>query len=980
MCNMLLERKQFEEDTRIRDESLFHCASGRIGVRGCFEEGVPEGAVSIRGTYLNGFAEKEAISYNEKLYGFTDSKETIVNLPDAQGIELTVNGKKLCCWSDKACDYYYALDMNAGMVVRHFVYMTENGKLDISFERFASIERPGLFTIGCRVKSVDFSGELDIKSFLNGNVRNFTSTSDPRMASGDGKMLKVNFAGVRAYKNADDAGKVMEIEAETINSHRMVSAAVLHDISLYSGGAYAKVSCEYLCNDELITAKAVFNIVPGDEIVLYKYCYYQELQDRENRYQELFAAEQYGFEELKKEQKNNFDRFWDVSRVLIDSDEVKQEYMDYCLYALYCSAGRDGMTSISAKGLTGEGYEGHYFWDSEIYIFPFFLMTEPKIAKALLEYRYLHLNDARKHAERMGHMSGALYPWRTISGSECSSHYPSGSAQYHINGDIAHAFSSYWYATGDESFLEKTCELLVETARLWIDAGHWYEGQFRIDCVTGPDEYTCLVNNNYYTNSCAAENLLNAARLCGELKKRGNFEALKAKLNLSEEEIEAFRNAGENMYFPHDEKLKIIAQDDSFLKKKRWNIEKIPKDKFPLLMNYHPILINRYQVLKQADSVLANHIYREEDLLTMKRSFEYYEAITTHDSSLSNCIYAIVAARLGDMERAEGYFTSCIGTDTSDQNGNTKDGLHIANMGGVYRVMTCGFGGVSMQCGTLSIFPILPASFSKLSFPVFWQGRRILVSAEKDLCTLQLLEGQPLTLEVFGQQVLLAGTSTVRRTVKGVVFDLDGVITDTAVFHYRAWKTLADSLGISFNEELNENFKGVSRAQCLKLLLAWGNRQVSEAEFDELLERKNNIYCEYLETLTPANILPGIEACLAMLKEKHIPTALFSVSKNTDTILSKLGLTAAFDAVVTGRDIQHSKPHYEGYLLSAMRLGVDPRLCMMVEDSVAGITGAKAVSMKTLAIMARNTAGADKCVPSTAGVQCAVAEMTGCAN
>ena len=964
MASIQYTEKDYIESSRLKRESVFHTASGTLGIRGSFEEGAPDNAVSIRGAYLNGFCENEPITYNERLYGFAEEKQQIVNLPDAQTIRLTAGGKQLRCFEGK--NLVQTQDMESGQYRRSFVCDTPSGALSVCFTRIVSFVMPELFAVECRVQSLGFEGELKIESCLNPDVRNFTDKNDPRVASGDGKILSTVFSGIR--------NDMMAVVAETANSKRMVACVSAHDLPGMTS---------FIRENGVLSEEKSVMLSQGSEFVFHKFTVYHELTSEAQLCEAITALEEarsMGFAAIAESQRAFLEKFWRDSRVLVEGNEDLQSQLDFCLYGMLSSAGRDGKTNVAAKGLSGEGYEGHYFWDSEIYIFPFFLTCVPETARALLEYRYRQLTAARAHARMLGHSSGALYPWRTITGSECSSHYPSGSAQYHINGDIAHAFASYWLVTQDETFLPEICEVLVETARLWLDTGHWLDGEFRIDCVTGPDEYTCLVNNNYYTNAGAAENLLNAVRLCKELEKRGGLQSLKEKLSLTDAELAAFRAAGEKMYYPHSEKLGIIAQDDSFLSKKRVDLKDIPKANYPLLMHYHPLVINRYQVLKQADSVLANHIYREEDILTMRRSYEYYEAITTHDSSLSNCIYAIVAARLGDMERAERYFTSCIGTDTSDQNGNTKDGLHIANMGGVYRVMTCGFGGVSMQGGTLSIFPILPASFSKLSFPVFWQGRRILVSAEKDLCTLQLLEGQPLTLEVFGQQVLLAGTSTVRRTVKGVVFDLDGVITDTAVFHYRAWKNLADSLGISFNEELNENFKGVSRAQCLKLLLAWGNRQVSEAEFDELLERKNNIYCEYLETLTPANILPGIEACLAMLKEKHIPTALFSVSKNTDTILGKLGLAAAFDAVVTGRDIQHSKPHYEGYLLSAVRLGVDPRLCMMVEDSVAGITGAKAVSMKTLAIMARNTAGADKCVPSTAGVQCAVAEMAGCAN
>ena len=964
MSTMLLERNHFDEDTRIRDESLFHCASGKIGVRGCFEEGAPEGVVSIRGTYLNGFAETEVISYNEKLYGFTDSKETIVNLPDAQGVEFRVDGNKLCCWSENAGEYRYALDMSAGTVVRHFTYSTNNGRVELNFERFASVERPGLFTIGCRVKSIDFCGELEVKSFLNGDVRNFTTASDPRTASGDGRMLKVNSAYIKEYNNGPV--KFMEVEAETINSHRKVSTTVLTDISFSGEGKCTKVPCEYVSDGKLITARCSVAMTAGDELLLHKYCYYQELPGENDAYRELYKAWSLGFDGLKEEQKSCINRFWDVSRVMIDSSEVKQEYIDFCLYALYCSAGRDGKTSISAKGLTGEGYEGHYFWDSEIYIFPFFLLTNPEIAKSLILYRYSKLESAKKHARIMGHESGALYPWRTITGSECSSHYPTGSAQYHINGDIALAFAQYWNVTEDMTVLPEICEVLLETARLWMDVGHYKDGTFRIEAVTGPDEYTCMVNNNYYTNAGAAANLKNAVRLITILKISGGYEKLKDKTGLTEEELLAFSEASEKMYLPYDEKLGIIMQDDSFLDKKILDIASIPKENFPLLLHYHPLFLTRHQVCKQADAVLADFLFSNLKPITSKRTFDYYEAITTHDSSLSKCIFGIMAGKLGDSRKAKEYFLETLSTDMDDMHKNTRDGLHTANMGGSYLMVVRGFADITVDENGIKMFPMLPEGFRAYSFPLTYKGRCILVSVDADGVKLKLKSGDPVEIEVYGRKITVEYKETcVKRKCRAVIFDLDGVITDTAGFHYKAWKKIADELGIPFDEEKNEAFKGVSRKTCLELLLKWGNKELSSEEFENTLVRKNDYYKEMLNDLTPDDILPGIKECIKDLKNKGIKTALFSVSKNTDAILNRLSLSDEFDAKVTGYDIEFSKPHFEGYLKAAERLNVDPRLCIMVEDSVAGIEGAKKLLLKTFAIMKENAADADICVPST---------------
>lgn len=951
--------KNYNEKRRLSNESLFHTASGKLGIRGNFEEGVPEGMPSIRGAYLNGFCESEPIRYNEKLYGFPEEKQQIVNLPDVQTIRITAGGVPVVCWNGEGL--VQTLDMKNGVYERSFSFDAAGGKLSVLFTRLVSFVYPEVYAVECRIKSETYKGAIKVSSGLNADVTNFTDASDPRVASGNGHLLKTVSCGI------EDGAMLCEVQ--TNNSARSVSCAAVHDFNIISS-----------FNDEegKLSVETEYNLDCGSEIVFHKFCVYNEITENNPSSNARILADKMlalGFDELKSQQRKYLDRFWKCARVYLEGNDELQSQVDFCLYSLLSSAGKDGLSNVPAKGLSGEGYEGHYFWDSEIYVFPFFLMTQPETAKALLTYRYNHLPQAKAHAAELGHDSGALYPWRTISGSECSSHYPTGSAQYHINGDIAKAFSSYWDATADESFLPQICEVLVETSRLWINAGHWNDSVFCIDCVTGPDEYTCMVNNNYYTNSCAARNMLDAVRICKELGRLGGLDALKKKIKLTDDELAEFEKAGKGMYYPFDEKLGIIKQDDSFLNKKRWEIRDIPKENFPLLMHYHPLQINRCQILKQADSVLANHLYHEELPLVMRRSYDYYEEITTHDSSLSNCIYSVMAARLGDIKKASDYFEKCVGTDTSDNNGNTKDGLHIANIAGVYKALTAGFGGYKVDDKGLSVFPLLPEGISSMRFNFFYKGNLIGLYAVKNACILHLEEGNPVTLDVYGKTVRVDADVTVYRKMNAVIFDLDGVITDTARFHFQAWKKIADELGVPFDEKRNESFKGVSRARCLELLLSWGGLSMDEDTFNATLVRKNGYYREMLSTLTSEDILPGIKECLAELKADNIPFALFSVSKNTSLILEKIGLNGVFDVVVSGDDIRHSKPHYEGYLLAAQRLNVDPRLCVMVEDSSAGIAGAKALSLGTLAIMESNVENADVCISSTADIEDALFKM-----
>jgi len=951
--DLIFSSEGFNEKYRLKNETLFHVASGRLGVRGCFEEGAPEGATSIRGSYINGFCETEPIRYNEKLYGFPESKQIIVNLPDAQTIRIFDGAEAVVCW--KGEQLRRVMDMKNGVYERSFIFRSAKGSLAVKFTRLVSFTVRNLFAVKCSVTALEGSHDLRIVSELNGNVKNFTGTGDdPRVASGSGEMLNV--------VSFEQSKEKMSVTVETKNSRRRVRCDVTHDFA-----SCAEVETGV---DALLSCETAAHIEKGESFTFRKYAVYSELGVEETE------CKVYDFEALREDQHRYLENFWAHARVKISGDDDLQSQLDFCLWGMLCSAGKDGITNVAAKGLSGEGYEGHYFWDSEIYVLPFFLNTEPKIAKALLEYRYRHLDSARAHARTMGHESGALYPWRTITGSECSSYYPSGSAQYHINGDIAGAFLNYWKITHDTSFLPETCEVLAETARLWLNVGHWLDGSFRIDCVTGPDEYTCVVNNNYYTNCCAANNLMGAYLLCRELEKIGGLDALKEKLSLSDEELDEFKRAGEGMYYPNDEKLGIIAQDDSFLSKKRWDFSKLPKEDFPLLMHYHPLQINRCQVLKQADSVLANFLYREEDTLTMMRSFRYYEEVTTHDSSLSNCIYSVMAARLGDTKKAYAYLEKSIGIDTRDENGNTRDGLHIANMGGAYSILTFGFGGLRISDAGLSLFPIIPKELGKVSFPLYFRGRHIEVEAEDDTCTLSVTEGEALDVMVYGEKVnVTAEKITVCRKIKGVLFDLDGVVTDTAKFHFKAWQRIAGELGVDFDEAKNEQFKGVSRAACLKLMLGWGNISATDEEFETLLVRKNEYYKELLKSLSPKDVLPGIKEAIDYLHENNIPVSLFSVSKNTDAILENIGMREYFDKLVTGNDITNSKPHFEGYLLAAERIGVDHRLCVMVEDSEAGVKGAKNVAMKAVAIMQENKADADICIDTTAKLKEALAKL-----
>ena len=929
----------YADETLARDETLFHCANGYLGVRGCLEEGTKDGTLSVRGAYINGFCEEEEISYGERLYGFPDHKQVMVNLPDAQSIHLWAGGVQAAAWSDAAEEMTRLLDFQAGVAERTYQFNTTRGSLRISITRMASFALKELFVLRYCVTSLDYTGEIRLDSLLDGDVTNFSDPDDPRVASETKPKI------VTTRRQMD--GGCLALQAETLTGKRLLGCAAQHEMEGRAPELYAQ--------GNLLAARFLRDIYPGETVTLIKYCVYAEAAEGKSPIDTAVSLARYaqekGFAHWAKAQREYLDDFWRRSRVQIQGDARTQAYLDLCVYELLCAAGQDGRSSVAAKGLSGEGYEGHYFWDCETYAFPFFLMSAPQMAKKLLDYRYEHLDAARVNARMLGHERGALYPWRTITGSECSSYYPSGAAQYHINADIAHAFIQYWYATEDISYLPRICEVLVETARLYLDVGHMREGRFRIDGVTGPDEYTCIVDNNYYTNAGAANTFLEADSLCRLLDKNGGFDALSERIGITKAELAAFSVAGNAMYLPMDEKSGICKQDDSFLNKKRWDLSEIPPENFPLLMHYHPLFINRRQVCKQADTVLAHFLYREETALIMRRTYDYYEQVTTHDSSLSACVFSMMAARLGDLAAAKRYFEMTVGIDVEDQSGNTRDGLHIANMGGAYLSIIAGFGGLRLDSAGLRLFPLLPDGWTGYSFSLAYRGSRMSVSVNPNGCALRILEGESRGLVVYDKKVCISKQETqIDRPVRAVIFDLDGVVTDTARYHYAAWLRIANELNIPFDEQKNERFKGVSRAECMKLLLEMGGRSMPEEEAAIWLNKKNRYYLEELASLSPSDILPGVAETLTELRERKISCALFSVSKNTNDILERIGLQDAFDAIVDGNDTTHSKPHYEGYLLAAQRLNTDPRLCVMVEDAEAGLAGAKALSIRTIGV------------------------------
>ena len=397
---------------------------------------------------------------------------------------------------------------------------------------------------------------------------------------------------------------------------------------------------------------------------------------------------------------------------------------------LQATARGEGL-GVPAKGVTGHGYEGHYFWDTEVYVLPFLIHTNPEWARQALDFRVGMLGAARRRAQEVGH-EGALYPWRTINGEEASAFYAAGTAQYHINADIAYALHQYNRVTGDLGFLlDQGAEVLVETARFWMRLGFFSErrdGRFCINSVTGPDEYTTVVDNNAYTNLMAKENLEVATRVIEWLQGAdpAAHAALVRATGLGEAEVDGWRRAAELMHVPRHEQLGIVLQDDHFLERKRWDFDATPPEKHPLLLHYHPLELYRHQVIKQTDVVLATYLvgkhFSEDE---KRRTFDYYDPLTTGDSSLSACVQSVMASEVGYADAAFDYFLDACAVDLLDLHGNTADGLHIASCGGTWLALVAGFGGLRDADGDVRFSPRLPAAWDRLCFRVQVRGQLI---------------------------------------------------------------------------------------------------------------------------------------------------------------------------------------------------------------------------------------------------------------
>ncbi len=747
-------------------ETMFAVANGYMGIRGTQDESAPSHDPAY---FVNGFHETWPIPYGESAFGFATTGQTIVSAPDGSVIRLYVDEEPLVLSESKLISYERVLDMRAGVLERTVSFRTARGAVvGLKSQRLVSLHWRHLAAISYEVTLVSGQAELAIASELVTHLPRPAGDDDPRVGA------RMTDSALEPVARSCDGARVV-LELRTRSSGIGLACGMEHSIE-----TDLRHSVE--TSVEEAEGRVVFflDAEPGIPARVTKLLGYHharqastgDLVRRVNRTLDRAASD--GFERIAEGQRQRLDAFWEYSNIAIEGPVDIQQAVRFNLFQVRQASARVEGHGIAAKGLTGRGYEGQYFWDTEIYVLPCLTYTQPHVARRLLHFRYEMLGAARIRARQLGHR-GALFPWRTISGEEASAYYAAGTAQYHINAAISYAVRQFVRVTGDQEFLSREgVELLVETARFWADLGFFStrrDGQFCIQGVTGPDEYSAVVDNNAYTNLMARENL-SAAAECLALLEETDPQAharLVARLEIHPDEPEEWCRAAERMFVPYDERTGVLLQDEHFLNRKRWDFEGTPVEKYPLLLHYHPLNIYRHQVIKQTDVVLAMFLAGDRFSLEEKRRvFEYYDPLTTGDSSLSSCVQSVMASEVGATETAYEYFLISAAVDLANLSGNVKDGIHVASCGGVWMALVNGFAGLrDIEGHDLRFVPRLPVDWQSMSFRLIVRGSRLEIVMTTAATTYRLLDGAPLSLISDGESFTVSMDAPVTVPVAG---------------------------------------------------------------------------------------------------------------------------------------------------------------------------------------------------------------------
>ena len=748
-----LRERSLDLDLLAQSESLFALANGHIGLRGNLDEGEPYG---LPGTYLNGFYEERPMPYPEGGYGYPEAGQSVVNVTNGKLIRLLVDDEPFDVRYGELRDHERTLDFRAGVLRRRADWVAPTGRrVQVSSVRLVSFAQRSVAAIVYEVEPVEETTTIVVQSELVPNEPLPAAGGDPRAATAPASPLCAEYCRAR--------GLGVVLVHSTRASGLRVAAGMDH---LVDGPPGTEIS-EPEADDDLGRLTVATELKPGQRLRLVKFLGYgwsstRSVPAMHDRVEAALAGARHtGWDGLLAAQREYLEGFWDRADVELEGDAELQQAVRFAMFHTLQAGARGERRAIAAKGLTGPGYDGHAFWDTETFVLPLLTYTEPKAAGDPLRWRHSTLGLARERAKLLG-LRGAVFPWRTIAGEECSGYWPAGTAAFHIGADIADAVARYQAATDDVAFARREgLELLVETARLWRSLGHRDpDGRFRIDGVTGPDEYSALADNNVYTNLMAERNL----RAAADAAERHPDAA--GAIGVHAEEVGDWRDAAHAILVPYDETLRVHPQAERFTEHEAWDFAHTGEDQYPLFLHFPYFDIYRKQVVKQADLVLA--LFMRGDAFSDEqkaRNFDYYEPLTVRDSSLSACIQAVVAAEVGYLDLAFDYFAEAALLDVDDLEHNTSDGLHIASLAGAWIAAVAGFGGMRDHDGSLSFAPRLPERLTRFAFRVCFRGRRLQIEVSDQEARYRLVQGEPLEIAHHKETLIVPRGDVVSRTI-----------------------------------------------------------------------------------------------------------------------------------------------------------------------------------------------------------------------
>jgi alpha,alpha-trehalose phosphorylase len=749
--------RETELDLDVLDQagSVFALSNGHIGLRGNLDEGEPPG---LPGTYLGGFYERRPLPYAEAGYGYPEAGQTAVNVTNGKIIRLLVDDEPFDVRFGELESHERVLDFRAGVLTRSAEWRSPAGRqVRVSSVRMVSLVQRAVAAVLYEVEPLDGPVRLVVQSELVANEPMPDVDVDPRAAASLD-------APLRSEQFSDHDARAVLVHITRQSALRM-AAAMDHIVAGPPGTETASESSEDLAR---VTITA--DVAPGQRLRVVKLLAYGWSSQRSTAALRdevaaaLAEARHTGWDGLLADQRRYLDDFWERADVELEGDAELQQAVRFALFHTLQAGARGERRAIAAKGLTGPGYDGHTFWDTETFVLPVLTYTAPHAARDALRWRHATLGLARERAKLLG-FQGAAFPWRTIDGQECSGYWPAGTAAFHIGADIADAVGRYQAASDDEAFeREIGLEILVETARLWRSLGHHDAGgRFRIDGVTGPDEYSAVADNNVYTSLMAQRNL----RLAADVVQRHADRA--AELGVNPEETAAWRDAAGAILIPFDEQLGVHPQAEGFTEHQSWDFDHTAPEQYPLMLHFPYLELYRKQVVKQADLVLALHLRGDAFSAEEKaRNFAYYEALTVRDSSLSACTQAVIAAEVGHLELAYDYFAEASLMDLEDLEHDTRDGLHIASLAGAWIVAVAGFGGMRDHNGALSFTPRLPQRLTRLAFGMCFRQRRLKVEITHKGARYSLLDGAALEIAHHGETVHVTAEKPVTCTIPDI--------------------------------------------------------------------------------------------------------------------------------------------------------------------------------------------------------------------